>query len=413
MSASFRTYCLLIVSTFSLCLWGQESVPKEEKALTIAERNALQGFNDTIDRLADDFVTVSLVVCDPGEVLYSTLGHAALHLQCPIFGLDYIFSYESENVRDKIWTFLQGNLKMGMFAMTPEEFLTSYKENGRGVQEYTINLSPQQKQKLWEVMDLHVAEGTNLPYNYFHRGCAKSIVKVIHEAIGSTTIHYAPWPDKYTRQTQRELVRNFITGAPWEEFFMYFLIGIDGDKAYPCEQKLIVPTDLVEVWQTATLGNGKPVLDNTPRVLLNATQRNEGTWCTPLIISLVLLLLSLGNVVNCTTKNKNIQITGILIDYTLLAVIIIAGAVMTYLICFSGLPCTNWNWLIIPFNILPALAWHWRKYWALPYATIIFVWCIVMTCEWFWGHILVDWAHILLALSFCLVLVRQHWRAKA
>ena len=29
--------------------------------LSVAERNAAQGFNDTIDRMAPDFVTVSLV----------------------------------------------------------------------------------------------------------------------------------------------------------------------------------------------------------------------------------------------------------------------------------------------------------------------------------------------------------------
>ncbi|MBR6354844.1 MAG: hypothetical protein IKS01_03595 [Paludibacteraceae bacterium] len=98
MSASFRTYCLLIASTFSLCLWGQESVPKEEKALTVAERNALQGFNDTIDRLADDFVEAYVVIADPGDVLYSILGHACLHLRCSAFGLNYILSYESKSV---------------------------------------------------------------------------------------------------------------------------------------------------------------------------------------------------------------------------------------------------------------------------------------------------------------------------
>jgi len=361
--------------------------------MTVAERNAAQGFNDTIDRLAPDFVTVSLVVCDPSEVLYSTLGHAALHLQCPTFDLDYFFSYESESVRDKIWTFLKGNLKMGMFAMTPEEFLFGYRESGRGVREYTIHLSPEQKQKLWEVMDRHVVEGANIPYDYFHRGCAKSVVHVMHEALGKSAIHYAPWSDKYTKQTQREIVRNFIDGAPWEEFLMYFLIGIDGDKPYPCEQKLIVPTDLVEVWQDATFDNGDPVLDNHPRVLLEATRHNEGTWCTPLLVSLLLLLLAF------------VPWKGV--DYTLLSLYALIGAGMTYLILFSGLPCTDWNWLIIPFNILPVLTWPWRRYWALPYAAIIFLWCLVMIGEYFWGHILVDWPHIILSLSFCIVFAKQ------
>lgn len=369
------------------------SVSAQESAMSVAERNAAQGFNDTIDRLDPDFVTVSLVVCDPGEVLYSTLGHAALHLQCPVFNLDYIFTYESENVREKIWTFLKGNLKMGMFALTPEEFLDSYRLDGRGVKEYTLNLSPEQKQNLWRVMDNHVLEGANLPYDYFHRGCAKSVVQVIHEAIGKRAIHYAPWSDKYTKHTTRELGCIFVPISSWERFILFFLVGSEFDKSYPCEQKLIVPTDLVEVWQQATFASGKPVLDSEPRVLLEATRHNEGTWCTPLLVSLLLLLLAF------------VPWKGV--DYTLLALYTLIGAVMTYLIVFSGLPCTNWNWLIIPFNILPAIFWHWRKYWALPYAAILFVWCLVMSGEFFWGHVLVDWPHIVLALAFSVVCAKQ------
>ncbi len=349
--------------------------------------------NDTIDRLADDFVTVSLVVCDPTEVLYSTLGHAALHLQCPTYDLDYVFTYESEGVRNKIWTFLKGDLKMGMYAFPTPLFKDIYRYSGRGVREYTINLTPLQKQNLWRIMDNHVAEGANIPYDYFHRGCAKSVVQVIHEAIGKNTIRYAPWPEDFRRQTQRERVREFITDAPWEEFVMYFLIGSEAEKEYSCEQKLIIPTDLVEIWQRATFDSGKPVLDSAPRVLLEATRHNDGTWCTPLLVSLLLLLLAF------------VPWKGV--DYALLALYTLIGAGMTYLIVFSGLPCTDWNWLIIPFNILPAIAWKWRKYWALPYALIILVWCLVMTGELLWGHVLVDWPHIILALSFSMVIVKQ------
>ena len=391
-----------------LSLFVYTSVWANKDSLSVAERNALQGFNDTIDRMADDFVKVSLVVCDPYEVLYSTLGHAALHLQCPIFNLDYIFTYEGENVREKIWTFLNGDLKMGMFAMTPDEFLESYRQTGRGVREYKINLSPEQEQKLWEVMDNHVAEGTNLPYDYFQRGCAKSVVQVVNEAIGKNAIHYAPWSDKYTKQTQRELVRNFITDAPWEEFVLYFLIGTEGDKSYPCEKKLIVPTDLVEVWQQATFDDGKPVLDPTERVLLDATKSNYGTWCTPLLVSLVLCIMALLSLITIWCSNRAICIAGEVVDYVLLIIYTFVGAVMTYLIVFSGLPCTEWNWLILPFNILPAICWHWRKYWALPFMAIVTIWSIVMAGQMIWGHVLVDWPHIVLALAFAAVLLKQY-----
>lgn len=53
--------------------------------LSIAEQNAQQGFNDNINRLAPDFVDVYVVVSTPGDVLYSILGHAALHMFADTF----------------------------------------------------------------------------------------------------------------------------------------------------------------------------------------------------------------------------------------------------------------------------------------------------------------------------------------
>ena len=371
--------------------------------ISVAERNAQMGFNDTIDRSADDFVKASLVVTDPGGVLYSTLGHAAIHLQCPTFNLDYIFSYESESVRQKLLVYLQGELKMGMFAMTVDDFLEGYREEGRGVREYTLNFSPEQKQELWRIVDQHVAEGANISYDYFHRGCAKSVVHVMHEVLGENAIHYAPWPEKYVEHTQREIVRDFITEAPWEEFFMYFLIGTEGDKDYPCEQKLIIPSDLVAIWQQATLDGEEPLLSSQEHVLLETRKTIKGTWCTPLLVSIVLLLLALVSLGTIWIKNKTMRIVGNIVDYILLAVQTILGAMMTYLICFSSLPCTNWNWLIIPFNVLPIIGWYWRKYWALPYVIILLVWCAVMILA---PHVLVDTSHIIMVLAFTIVLVK-------
>jgi hypothetical protein len=71
------------------------------------------------------------------------------------------------------------------------------------------------------------------------------------------------------------------------------------------------------------------------------------------------------------------------------------------------LAATGWSWLVIPFNPLPALFWKWRRYWALPFACIILIWCIAMAGEMLWGHVYVEWAHILIALSFGLVLCKQ------
>lgn len=401
-----RSYILYILLFFSMMAWGQEEV------LSVAERNAQAGFNDTIDRQAEDFVTVSLLVCDPYEVLYSSLGHAALRLQCPAYDLDYVFSYEGESVRAKMWTYLRGDLKMGMYAFPTDLFLALYEYAGRGVTEYEMNLSPEQEQQLWRKMDEMRTAGMTLPYDFFKRGCAKSVVMVVKQVVGPNGIHYAPWSPKYTDHTIRELVRDYITTAPWTEFMLYFLIGTEAEQPMNCEQKLIVPTDLVEVWQQATLDNGRPVLAGEGKELVHGTWQAQPSFFTPLLASLILLLLAIGALLTVNLRQLAWRITGAVIDGVVMTVVTVLGAVMTYLVCFSSLPCTDWNWLIIPFNIAPALAWFLRRYWAVPYAIVLAVWCAVMTGMMLWGHVLVDWPHILLALAFAVTLVRQKWIEK-
>jgi len=79
--------------------------------------------SDSIDREAPDFVTVSMLVAEPSDVLYSCVGHCALRLECPTFNLDYIFSYEGDNLEEEKFKFLLGKLKMGLLAVPTEEYL--------------------------------------------------------------------------------------------------------------------------------------------------------------------------------------------------------------------------------------------------------------------------------------------------
>ena len=76
-------YIILLLLCSSVFAFGQmrndTDFSLSDHAREVAERNAAQGFNDTIDRLAEDFVEAYVVVADPGEVLYSVLGHACLH----------------------------------------------------------------------------------------------------------------------------------------------------------------------------------------------------------------------------------------------------------------------------------------------------------------------------------------------
>lgn len=372
----------------------------DEHALKVAERNVAQGFNDTIDRLAEDFVEAYVVVADPGTQLYSVLGHCALRLKCPIFGLDYIFSYESEDTANKVLSFLAGHLKMALFAIPVDEYCQAYAKDGRGVRQYKLNLTPIEEQELWRVLDDESMVGKIHDYDYYHRGCANSCVRFVNKAINPKKIEYAQW-DRVA-VTGRELVREHTQNALWVRFVLCFISGNEVDEPLYKENQLLIPTDLVFAWQSASL-DGITLLEQEPEVLIEGKPQTSNGWFTPFVFSLIILLLSILNIF----WNKPY------FDWLLLGGQTIIGVAMTYLLFVSDLCCTDWNWLYIAFNPLPAIFWHWRKYWVLPYVGLQLLWSVVMLYMLLINQVLVDWPHIILTLAFAAVLLKQStWMKK-
>ena len=377
---------LLVAGTFSV---STQSVDAEGQYVDTV-------FNDHVDRTAEDFVIASLLVADPGTVMYSVLGHACIRLQCPAFGMDYCFSYESEGVQNRVLDFLAGKLMMGLFAIPVEEYCAQYREERRGVYEYTLKLPIDVKRELWRILDEKIAEGHRLPYDYFHRGCAITIVDFIKEALGETVIVYDRSLYKQS-PTARELCIANSQLALWVQFIALFMVGNEADEPLVGDKQLIIPTDLVAAWQKAKV-NGEYLLDSEPTILVEGKPQVLDGWFTPMVLAIILLVLAL---INLWVKYPYF-------DWLMLAVQTLIGCGMTYLIVFSDLCCTEWNWLIIPFNPLPAICWKWRKYWALPYAGILTIWCIAMAAMTIWGHVLVDWSHIIMVVAWIIIVIKQY-----
>ena len=353
-------------------------------------------FNDNIDRTAEDFVIASLVIADPGTVLYSVLGHACIRMQCPTLNKDYCFSYESENVKWNVLSFLSGDLHVGLFAIPTTDYCTQYQEQGRGVYEYTLNLPIDIKRELWRILDTHLAEGAHLQYDYLRRGCAITAKNFVKEALGETNIQYDN--SLYnTVRSAKDICKKQMENALWTRFFCYSIAsGKDAERPLWREKQLIVPMELADAWQQATVKN-KPLLVGEPNVLVEGKPQTADGWFTPMVLALLLLILSIANLF----WNRPY------FDWLMLVVQTFVGCGLIYLTCFSDLCCTDWNWLIIVFNPLPAIFWHWRKYWTPPYVGVLTLWCIAMSATALWGHILVTWSHIVIGLAFTLIVLKQ------
>lgn len=341
------------------------------------------------EQIDNDFVISSILVASPGDGLYSRSGHVAIRMRCPQEDLDYVFSYESEDSGRLVLRFLAGKLKMGLFAVPFPVYSSLYEEDGRGISEYVLNLPVSAKRNLWRVLDEHVAEGIELPYDYIKRGCAFSTLSLLKEGISPLKIEYGPWPSEFSL-SRRELTENRMAVYPWTWCFLNLICN--GSIDWPCtrEEKVIMPDDLVLVLGKASV-SGEPLLGE--RVELRPVRHTPKTSpVAPVHVALLILLLT---VVFGLLRWK-------VMDYVLLAIQTFIGLVTIYLVFFSSLVCTEWSWLIVPFNPLPLIFWKWRSHWRIPFAAACLIWAGVMA---FWPHTLTDWTYIVLAISIAIAYI--------
>ena len=390
-----RNIVVPLLLLFSLGM-GAQSSSSEAQKLTVAERNAAQGFNDTIDRLAPDFVTVSLCIADPTDWqddALGTSGHAFLRLQCPTFGLDYCFSYEGERVNDNIYRYLSGRTKMGMFAVHTYEYLEDYRKWNRSVHEYILAMPPEAEQRLWEIMDNHITKGLSLRHDLNKYGCAITVVKYVKKALDKTPILYDP-DEEMAHMTRREIGYRSLENHPWLRLSSMVFTDNRADKDLPVDEKLIIPADLAEVWQRATV-EGKPFATYAGDLVEGIPMDESKPWFTPMLAAILILLITIG------FASTNISYW----DWMLLGAQALLGCVLIFLWLvmreFGGAAYI----MLALFNPLPALLWRWRGYWALPCAIALTIGLIVLECL---PHMLIDPAIEVVALAYVVLFAKDN-----
>ena len=339
---------------------------------------------DTINRDANDFITASLLIAEPGDVLYSCVGHCAIRMQCPTFNHDFVFTYESEDVSQRVLTFLVGNLKMGMRAVHTANYLQGYQEEQRCVMEYELNLSPKQKQHLWQVLDKYLVEGQSIPYNYMEYGCAYSTFKFLKQAVEPSVIAIDAFPESFKHLNRRELTRIQTRNSPWNWFFMNIITNGMINEDCTMEEKIIMPNDLLYVLQHAYV-DGQPLMGGEKK-LVDSVHHSSQTWISPFLLSILVLVLSVIGL--CLRKQ--------IFAYVVFACNSVIGAISLYLMFFTSLVCTEWSPLVIPFCPLPFMFWKWRRYWIRPYIFIIALWIVILCL---WPHELTEKTFYVLALA--------------
>ena len=327
----------------------------------LALTSRAQQRNDSIIVLPDssNFVTASLLVITPGVPTYSALGHCALRMECPAYSLDYCFSFESRG-KTKWFNYLKfftGNTPAGFLAVPTKRFVGNYMQEGRGIKQYTLNLTHHEKQELWRYLDNDMVAGVHRNFNFIHNNCASMSLIAVESVMWKEDFDVKEWPAPMSLVNGKGV--KFLTrDAPWLQFFLMSLLGSEADVYWNQEYR-ISPELIDDVMANADIvdnqGKRRAALVAPPTTLATAKTQIMPTKITPNVVFgtclLLIILLTMGEWKWGWRRLPQI------VDIVLFACQTILGCLLLYLTFVSCLFGLHVNWLLIPFNPLPFLLW--------------------------------------------------------
>lgn len=298
-------------------------------------------------------VGASMLVTSPGPLFYQATGHAAIRLQCPAFGLDNVFSFETST--DNALGQVLGHAKGRFAAIGIDEYLGMFRSEGREVKEYPLNLTDPQIRTLWRLLDEAVESGSEKDFNVRFRSCSSEAIRKITEALGDDEIRMN------NRFQAMDNGTHFKEGlkdeSPWSTLVFTVGLGTDCDVSDHWHTSL-TPRTMDECLPSASIvsrdGTVRHLLSGTPAVLVEATRPNGPQPVTPVAAAIAILILSAA--VSAMDMAGRWPRVVKAIDIVALGLQSLAALALIAVAVIPASIGSAWNWMFIPFNLLPLLA---------------------------------------------------------
>lgn len=311
---------------------------------------------DTLAADSSNFVIASLVTTTPSDIIYSSMGHCALRLQCPSEQLDYCFSMEMEALPGDYVKFFTGEMKAAVVAVPTAEFVATYRDEGRGVTQYDLNLTHHEKQQLWRLLDEELVKPPHLTFDFLLTNCVMMSMVMIENCLIDERIDFGQLPAAMALDNGN-ILRYHSKETPWAQFLYITLFGAACDDHYEMEYRLS-PKMIVEVLDGARFvsdSTSRPVFKGKPTTLVAPTYHPQPSPLTPTVVFLALLFFVVCITIAEWTGHG--QKIAKIFDILLLAFQTVAGLALIYTSMVANMFGSHWNWYLIPFNPLPLVLW--------------------------------------------------------
>ncbi len=305
-----------------------------------------------VNNQLSDIAKVSLITCGAEKELYTLYGHSAIRINDKNKGLDVVFNYGlfSFSQPNFAYRFAKGKTDYMIGVQSFNLFRRAYVAENRSLFEQEINLTQQEKQKLFDFLLWNIEpENREYRYNFFNDNCATRIRDAIEMCI-SSKISYST--KAYAELSFRKLASECQQYAPLTDFGINIVLGTPADKIATNSEQMFLPYYLMNIYAKSTIERNGENLPLCKEVitLYEAENKNNISWLWlnyPHIIMCFIMLITLF----VSIKQYNICKINYTLDYVLLITSGIIGIIVAWLVLFSEHPAVKEN-----FNLLWASA---------------------------------------------------------
>lgn len=277
---------------------------------------------------------ISILTVDVANESHTLYGHTAIRVKDDANHFDYVWNYGMFDFRTEnfILKFVKGDLQYYAAAYPYADFEYSYQMENRSIYEQVLNISTEEKQKLFEKLNQSVLTDDKFyTYKFIDRNCTTKVIDVVNEVLKDKPIQNTLHKD--------ESYRSVLFPYQQDQFWMNFGINIIfGHRPDEQAKVLFLPLDLMKVLDKTDY-QGKPLTSEAKIKYQAFTSEKEFDFFN----SIYSLLLVLVIFIALNRKITNIVYFGI------------TGSI-GLLFCFIGLYSQHkeilWNYNTLLFNPL-------------------------------------------------------------
>ncbi|MDR1181376.1 MAG: DUF4105 domain-containing protein [Bacteroidales bacterium] len=225
---------------------------------------------------------ISVLTCGEGFEFFESFGHTALRICDSDLGMDYVFNWGifDFNTDNFYLKFTQGRLPYMLGITSYEWFVTEYAYDGRSMYEQPLNLTYEEKNRLYEaILENYKPENRYYNYDFFEDNCATRIRDIIQNSLQGRQFPVNAVTD--SNLTFRQLFHPYTKNFLWWRFGIDISLGMRADKKVSTYDYMYLPEDLMNQFDTTMLLQDSKTLTSTKQTIL----KEEYAHSSPTVFS--------------------------------------------------------------------------------------------------------------------------------